>query len=225
MKHKVIACVWQSLTRYQTRQYLCMQIIDDLHSVLPQTNRIDLLETTLNIDNFKKTNWFMPLLQMAIALTFLCFFIVGSLRDRCMRSTVQRLETERFVKRGDVTGEYGRSTYGRTFEKMVWSCTKRRSTAERVGIIEKRGTLCDWLKATCKDFRTKAYWKMKFEELLEISRAEHTILGIIWPSDYELVYFTRAQRLFCYYCGMVDTLLVLEVYGRSYPHVYKLMTL
>ena len=203
------------------------QVMDDISSNLPETNQIGLLENTFfNKDLFDESNWFMPLLQLGIAIVFSILIVASSVSfDRCMRSKVRRLEKERFVQRGDVTGEYGRSTYGRAFEKMVWSCTKRRSTAERVGIIEKRGTLCDWLKATCRDFRTKAYWKMKFEELLEISRAEHTILGIIWPVDDELVYFTRAQRLFCYYCGMVDTLLVIEVCGRSYPHLYKLMTL
>ena len=171
--------------------------------MLPEINRVDLVRNTFHNDFFDKTNWFMPVLQMAIALAFLTFLVVGKLCDRMMRSKVQQLERERFVKRGDVTGEYGRSTYGRTFEKLVWSCMRRRNTAKRVGIIERRDTLCDWLKATCRDFRTKEYWKTKFGELLEISRAEHTILGLIWPVQDELVYFTRTQRLISYYCGMM----------------------
>ena len=150
----------------------------------------------------------MPLLQMIIALVFLLFIVVGSLRDRAIRSTVQQLERHHFVLRGDVTGEYGRSTYGRTFEKLIWACIKHRSSAEQVGIIEKRETLWDWLKTTCRDFGKKAYWKMKFEQLLEISRAEHTMLGIIWPVEDELVYFTRTQRLVSYYCGMMITVCV-----------------
>lgn len=52
---------------------------------------------------------------------------------------------------------------------------------------------------------------MKFRHLLEISRSEHTILGILWPVEDELVYFTRAQRLVSYYCGM----LVSRMVGRS----------
>ena len=177
--------------------------MDDIGSNLPETNRIDLLENTFfNKDLFDESNWFMPLLQLGIAILFLILITVSSVSfELCMRSKVRRLEKERFVQRGDVTGEYGRSTYGRTFEKLIWKCIKRRSTAERVGIIEKRETMRDWIKTTYRNFRTKKYWKSKFEQLLEISRAEHSILGIIWPIDDELVYFNRTQRLFCYYCG------------------------
>ena len=140
--------------------------------------------------------------------------VVHAVSDVHMASKVRTLEKDRFVQRGDVTGEYGRSTYGRTFEKLIWKCIKRRSHAERVGIIEKRETICDWIKATCMDFKTKKYWKEKFQELLEISRAEHSILGIVWPMDDELVYFNRTQRLVCYYCGMAaiqiyDNILIL----------------
>ena len=178
--------------------------MDDISSNLPKTNQIGLVENTFFIkDGFDETNMFMPLLQLVIATVFLILMIASSASfDLCMRSKVRRLEKERFVERGDVTGEYGRSTYGRKFEKLVWRCIKRRSTAERVGIIEKRETIRDWITTTCRDFRTKKYWKSKFEELLEISRAEHSILGVIWPVEDELVYFSRTQRLFCYYCGM-----------------------
>ena len=197
------------------------QMIDDVGSMLPEINRVDLVRNTFHNDFFDKTNWFMPVLQMAIALAFLTFLVVGKLCDRMMRSKVQQLERERFVKRGDVTGEYGRSTYGRTFEKLVWSCMRRRNTAKRVGIIERRDTLCDWLKATCRDFRTKEYWKTKFGELLEISRAEHTILGLIWPVQDELVYFTRTQRLISYYCGMMVSVWFIALGGRAYAHSYR----
>jgi len=132
-----------------------------------------------------------------------------------MRVQVQRLEKQNFVQRGDVTGEFGRSTYGRAFEKLVWACIRRRSAAGRVGIIEKRETVCDWLKATCRDFKTKKYWKKKFWQLLEISRAEHTILGIIWPVEGEAVYFNRTQRLFCYYCEIQFAFVVLALYFRT----------
>ena len=179
------------------------QVFDDVNSMLPQANRIGLGGNTFNVDSFNETNWFMPLLQMAIALLFSGFIIASNVIGNFIHAKVQRLEEERFIQRGDVTGEYGRSTYGRTFEKLVWRCIKRHSSAERVGIIEKRETMCDWLNTTCRDFRTKKYWKTKFEQLLEISRAEHSILGIIWPVDDELVYFSRTQRLCCYYCGML----------------------
>lgn len=84
---------------------------------------------------------------------------------------------------------------------MCLGCMKRKNVALEVGIIEKRETVAEQLKQTCTNFKKKSYWKMKFEQLLEISRSEHTILGILWPVDNELVYFTRAQRLVCYYCG------------------------
>ena len=144
---------------------------------------------------------FMVWTQLAIGVGFLLCFNVGRVRDIIMQKKVQKLEQEQFLLRGDVTGDYGRSTYVKTFEKMFWGCMKRSNVALEVGIIEKRETVAEKLKKTCANFKKKSYWKMKFAQLVEISRSEHTILGIIWPVDSELVYFTRAQRLVCYYCG------------------------
>ena len=177
------------------------QVIDNVNSLLPQANRIDLLENTLNIDLFNETNWFMPMLQLTLALLFLSMITFSSLHNWVRRMQVQRLEKKHFIRRGDVTLEFGRSTYGRTCEKMIWTCFKRRSITDPDGTQGQQETVRDLFKKMCQNFRKRHYWKMKLWQLLEISRSENTIIGIIWPVEDEAIYFNRTQRLFCYYCG------------------------
>ena len=73
--------------------------MDDIGANLPETNQIGLVENTFfNKDLFDESNWFMPLLQLGIAIVFLILITASSVSfDRCMRSKVRRLEKERFV--------------------------------------------------------------------------------------------------------------------------------
>ena len=191
-----------------------MQAIENVKAMLPQMNEFDPIHDSMTVHKYSLDNLEIPVIQGTILILFAAFMAFSIAADRKQRRKVQLLEKERFRLAGDVTMQFGNHSRIALVMVLCLPChfiqkhkqktlnlhlQRQLQASEQANADRRVSNQEKHQKKACK-LQLREWWRKKISDLPSIIRAEHTIVGLAHPLREELAYFSRTQRLLCYFC-------------------------
>lgn len=183
---------------------LTMTVEAAYQHLLPHTNAQFLVEelTRLSIDSKND--------DVAIPIAIVCFLLACTMLGVILQhydsknwNAVAALAKETYLTHGKIRSEYGRANRLFIFFSLLQKlrCTRDKDVSATHPLIVEHKKSCtesaDELAHSVCWCRDRSRYKDKLAQLGEITRSEHTFVGIACPNPLELVYLTRSVFIGC----------------------------